>query len=97
LRVCGILRSYLRVDPLSLVGDGIERLQQLLNFTIAPDSVAATVSRRSVGKGYSDFDEDFGRFDYRKDGAALFEIHPVHRTSCNDRCHGSSCGLNDNF
>jgi hypothetical protein len=30
------------------------------------------------------FDGHFGRLDYRKHGVALFEIHSLHGTSCDD-------------
>jgi hypothetical protein len=36
-----------------------------------------TMSRRRVEEGLFLFDGDFGRFDYRKNGVTLFEIHSL--------------------
>ncbi len=43
------------------------------------------------------FDGHFGRLDYRENGVALFEIHSLNRTSCNNRRHLSSRSLDDQF
>jgi hypothetical protein len=52
---------------------------------IAPSSDPANSSAARKDKEWLFlFDGDFGRLDYRKHVVALFEIHSLHGTSCDD-------------
>ena len=43
------------------------------------------------------FDRHFCRLDYRKNCIALFEIHSLHRTGCDNRGYVSGLSSDDNF
>ena len=56
--------------------------QRRLEGAIGLSGDAAYAPPRSEGLFL--FDGHFGRLDYRKHGVALFEIHSLHGTSCDD-------------
>ena len=60
----------------------MECLKRRLENAIAVRRDAAHAPPRSEGLFL--FDGHFGRLDYGKHVAALFEIHSLHGTSCDD-------------
>jgi hypothetical protein len=70
-----------QIDP-----GGLRPLRQWRSAARAAAGNAEPGSRLSRGptEWLFLFDGHFGRLNYRKDGIALFEIHSLHGTSCDD-------------
>jgi hypothetical protein len=66
-----------------------------LESSIAPSGSETNTSQ--AGDSLFLLDKNFGRLNDRKNGIALFEFHPLRRTSRYNRRHGSGRSSDDNF